>query len=271
MKVQDFSNSLQEFQRELEEHSTLWRKSLNPGADYPSRNTHELEIQARGLCRHLGALRPFIERFDSKWVMHHRMSGTSWDTLDAATGMNDISLVKGPSLQSVLSKLDRIIGRVETLNPEDDIPADQQKPIRPGSGVDQSIGGYLHHLHPCIVQGCAPLFNDGHFAEAVEVSAKAVFQYLREKTGLTSDGADLVNKAFSVNKPILAFSDLADETKKNEQIGFMDMLKGYFKGVRSPRAHTHGKQEEAQKAFEFLVLASLFCRRIDDASSQCIL
>jgi len=46
------------------------------------------------------------------------------------------------------------------------------------------------------------------------------------------------------------------------------MLKGYIKGVRNPLAHTHGKQEEMNKAFEFLVMASLFCRRIDDSGSE---
>jgi hypothetical protein len=67
---------------------------------------------------------------------------------------------------------------------------------------------------------------------------------------------------------VLAFSDLTDETKRNEQVGFMEMLAAYAKGVRNPLAHTHGKLEEAQKAFEYLALASLFCRRIDDASPK---
>ena len=145
------------------------------------------------------------------------------------------------------------------------IPEDPQKPIRPGAGVDHLIGGYLHHLHPYVAKGCVQLFEDGHYAQAIEESAKAVFQYLRDKTGLTSDGAQLAQEAFSVTKPKLVFNDLGDETKKNEQVGFMEMLKGYTKGVRNPLAHTHGKQEEAQKAFEYLVLASLLCRRIDDA------
>ena len=45
----------------------------------------------------------------------------------------------------------------------------------------------------------------------------------------------------------------------------MEMLCAFAKGVRNPLAHTHGRSEEAQKAFEYLVMASLFCRRIDDA------
>jgi Protein of unknown function (Hypoth_ymh) len=60
----------------------------------------------------------------------------------------------------------------------------------------------------------------------------------------------------------------SDETKKNEQVGFMEMLCAFVKGVRHPLAHRHGQPEEAQKAFEYLVMASLFCRRIDDAKSR---
>jgi uncharacterized protein (TIGR02391 family) len=128
--------------------------------------------------------------------------------------------------------------------------------------------GYLHSLHPFIERGCAQLFIDSHYTQAVEEAAKAVFQYIRDKTGLNSDGAALVQTAFSVQSPVLAFSDLSDENKKNEQVGFMEMLKGLAKGVRNPLAHTQGQKEEAQKAFEYLVLASLFCRRIDDATRR---
>ena len=67
---------------------------------------------------------------------------------------------------------------------------------------------------------------------------------------------------------MLAFSDISDETKKNEQVGFMEMPSAFAIGVRNSFAHTHGKLEEAQKAFEYLALASLFCRRIDDASPK---
>jgi len=124
---------------------------------------------------------------------------------------------------------------------------------------------YLPHLHPFIERGCSKLFLDGHYAQAVEEAAKAVFQYIREVTGLTSDGAALAEAAFSLNKPMLRFSDLSDQTKRNEQQGFMELLKAFTKGVRAPLVHSHGRTEEPQKAFEYLVMASLLCRRVDEA------
>ena len=116
-----------------------------------------------------------------------------------------------------------------------------------GNSLSQSIPGYAVRNQ-----------------EQLEVQS----HYLGEATGLTLDGAPLATQAFSVKNPMLAFSDLSDETKKNEQVGFMGMLAAFAKGVRNPLAHTHGKLEEAQKAFEYIALASLFCRRIDDASPK---
>ena len=110
------------------------------------------------------------------------------------------------------------------------------------------------------------MFVRGHYTQAEEEAVKAGFSYIREKTGKSLDGTTLVEQAFSLRSPLLQFNDLSDQTKQNEQLGFMEMLKGYFRGVRHPLAHTHGKQEDKQKAFEYLTMASLFCRRIDDAT-----
>jgi len=60
--------------------------------------------------------------------------------------------------------------------------------------------------------------------------------HIKWKTAL--DGATLAQHSFSLKSPILAFSDLADETKRNEQLGFMEMLAVFTKGVRNPLAHT---------------------------------
>ncbi|API75192.1 TIGR02391 family protein [Ralstonia solanacearum] len=269
MRVGELLQALDEFQQKLIEHRKLWGESLSqPIPSYPVRNVDELEKQSQWLTRRLGALRPYIERFDAEWMMAHQATGSVWDALDAAVGLSSVSQIKGPSLRSVVEKLNTIAGRLEALDQDAVVPADRAVPLKSGLPPDQIMLAYLNHLHPYIAKGCTKLFVDGHYAQAVEESAKAVFQYLRDASGLTLDGASLAQQAFSLKSPILAFSDLSDETKKNEQLGFMEMLAAYAKGVRNPLAHTHGKLEEAQKAFEYLCMASLFCRRIDDASPK---
>jgi uncharacterized protein (TIGR02391 family) len=269
MKVGDLISALEEFQSKLNEHRKLWGPSLSsPIPSFPVRDQSELEEQSRWLSRRLGALRPFIERFDSEWLMVHPATGVRWDALDAATGLTAVSQIKGPSLRSVAEKLDQIIGRLQTFEKDEEVPADRTKPLRPGLAADRIMLVYLDHLHPFIERGCAQLFRDGHYAQSVEEAAKAVFQYIRDVTGLTGDGAALAQAAFSLNKPVLAFSDFADQTKRDEQVGFMEMLSAFAKGVRNPLAHSHGRLEESQKAFEYLVMASLLCRRVDDATPK---
>ena len=269
MLVSTLIQEIDEFRERLKDHHGLWAKSLaQPMPDFPVRNIRELEAQTDWLTRRLGALRPFIERFDENWIMVVPASGAQWNALDASVSLNVVSQAKGLALGSTIEKLNAIAGRLESLDPNDDIPADPKRPLKSGLPPDRLMLGYLPHLHPYIATGCSPLFVDGHFAQAVEESAKAVFQYLREATGLTTDGSALAQAAFSVKAPKLAFSDLGDETERNEQVGFMEMLSAFAKGVRNPLTHTHGKQEEAQKAFEYLVLASLLCRRIDDATPR---
>lgn len=269
MRVGEFLQALDEFRGRLIEHRKLWGESLSqPIPDYPVRNHSELEKQSEWLTRRLGALRPYLKRFDNQWIMHHPATGSKWDGLDSAVGLSAVAQIKGPSLRATVEKLNTIAGRLEALDQDDVIPADRAVQMKSGMPADRIVLAYLSHLHPYIANGCAKLFVDEHYAQAVEESAKAVFQYLREASGLTLDGAALGQQAFSLKVPILAFSDLSDETKRNEQLGFMEMLAAYAKGVRNPLAHTHGKLEEAQKAFEYLCMASLFCRRIDDASPK---
>ncbi|MDO3617124.1 TIGR02391 family protein [Ralstonia pseudosolanacearum] len=269
MRVGQFLQALDEFREKLIEHRKLWGDSLSqPIPSYPVRNTDELEKQSQWLTRRLGALRPYLDRFDNQWIMHHQATGSTWDGLDASVGLSAVSQIKGPSLRATVEKLNTIAGRLEAMDQDDIIPADRAVPMKSGMPADRIVLAYLSHLHPYIAKGCTKLFVDEHYAQAVEESAKAVFQYLREASGLTLDGATLGQQAFSLKAPILAFSDLSDETKRNEQLGFMEMLAAYAKGVRNPLAHTHGKLEEAQKAFEYLCMASLFCRRIDDASPK---
>ena len=98
-----------------------------------------------------------------------------------------------------MEKLNAIAGRLETLDQSDVVPADQALPLRSGASADRLMLSYLDHLHQYIAKGCSKLFFDEHYAQAVEESAKAVFQYLREASGLTLDGAALAYVEMTLN------------------------------------------------------------------------
>jgi uncharacterized protein (TIGR02391 family) len=267
MFVKDLIKEIELFQKKLKEHRELYASSLSRNIpDHPLRNNSELREQLEWLNRKLGSIKQYLLRFHNNWVMGSQIANVKWNSLDEAVGQKTAQ-IKGQSLDYVIDALNQILGKLDNLDPDDNVPEDVDQPIRPGIGLDNLMQAYLPHLHPYIVKGCNDLFIDGHYAEAIEEAIKAVLQYIREKTSLTGDGEALINNAFSLNNPILAFSDLSDQTKKNEQLGFMNMLKGFVQGVRHPLAHTYNSEEKAHNAFEYLIMASLFCRRIDDASS----
>ena len=266
MRAKDLLGEIEKFQLDLARHQEIWGNSLDhPIPQYPVRNTSTLISQSRHLSRDLGRLRPYLQRFRDNWLMHHPATGAQWDALEAATGSDQIAQIKGPSLRTVIGALDQIIGELQSLDPDEEIPKDPSRAMHAGGGPERVAMGYVPYLHPFIHRGCSKLLEDGHFAQTIEESVKAVMQYLRDATGLTTDGAELVNQAFSLKSPFLALGDLEDETTRNEQVGLMDMIKGFIKGVRHPLAHTQGRQESFQRAFEYVVFASILCRRIDDA------
>lgn len=91
--------------------------------------------------------------------------------------------------------------------------------------------------HSEIFRYCrAELLEDNYFHAVLE-SIKGIADRVRSLTGLISDGAELVNTAFSIKAPIIAINNLATDTDKSEQKGFSNILVGLFGAVRNPTAH----------------------------------
>jgi uncharacterized protein (TIGR02391 family) len=96
----------------------------------------------------------------------------------------------------------------------------------------------LDLLHPAIVNSSYSHSRSGHYRDAVFTAFVAVFELIRRRTHLDKDGAELIADAFSLARPRLIFSTLETESGKNEQKGFIQILRGAFLGVRNPKAHS---------------------------------
>lgn len=122
-------------------------------------------------------------------------------------------------------------------------------------------------LHPGIVKTSLRLYQEGHLREAVLNSMTAVFDCIRQKTGLVDDDGDrLIGKVFSLENPYLVLSEILTESGKSDQKGFMQIFKGAYQGIRNPKAHTLEHDLTNLKAAQYLVFASLMMRRIDEAT-----
>jgi uncharacterized protein (TIGR02391 family) len=124
-------------------------------------------------------------------------------------------------------------------------------------------------VHPDILRFCrAELVADNYFHAVLEAT-KSIADKLRAKTGLTEEGANLVDAALTGNPPRLAINPLATESQKKEQSGFANLVKGTFGMFRNTTAHEariHWVMSK-EDAEDLLSLASLIHRRLDAAKT----
>jgi len=127
--------------------------------------------------------------------------------------------------------------------------------------------GFEGLLHPAIVASSLELYVDGHLRESVLNSITAIFDLIRQKSGVMEDGDRLIGQVFSITNPVLILSELGSESGQNDQKGFMQIYKGAYQGIRNPKAHTLNHDLNEMKAAQYLVFASMLARRVDEASN----
>lgn len=121
------------------------------------------------------------------------------------------------------------------------------------------------NVHAEVLKYCRAELLDENYFHAVFEATKGVADRVRSMSGLTSDGAELVTKVFSLQNPILAINPLATESERSEQKGFTNLLVGLFGAVRNPLAHspkTNWPMSE-QDALDILTMVSLLHRKLD--------
>jgi uncharacterized protein (TIGR02391 family) len=119
-------------------------------------------------------------------------------------------------------------------------------------------------LHQEIARAASKLYQDGHYATAVEAAVKALNALVRLRSGLEIDGTTLMERAFSPSNPILKFNDLSTQSDRDEQKGFMMMFSGAVSGLRNPRAHRF-IHDDPERALELIAFVSLLAKLLDGA------
>lgn len=124
-------------------------------------------------------------------------------------------------------------------------------------------------VHPDVLEFCrAELLQENYFHAVLEAT-KSVAEKIRFRTGLTVDGAELVDAAFGSKNPLLQLNPLKNATEEAEQKGFVNLLKGLFGTFRNPTAHAAKIRWPIGEldALDLLSLVSYAHRRIDNAST----
>lgn len=123
-------------------------------------------------------------------------------------------------------------------------------------------------LHPRVKNVSKKLFEDNHFAlsvfEAFKEVNNTVKAIVKQKTGKEYDGADLMNRAFSVANPIITLDDLSANTGRDIQVGYTQIFAGAMTGIRNPKAHDKINIDPT-RAIHFLYLSSLLMYKVDES------
>jgi uncharacterized protein (TIGR02391 family) len=122
--------------------------------------------------------------------------------------------------------------------------------------------------HTEIFKYCRAELLEENYFHAVLEAIKGVADRIRDLSELTSDGAELVNTAFSIKTPVLAINKLSTETQRSEQKGFSNMIVGLFGAVRNPTAHEPkiSWPMTEQDALDIFAMVSFVHRKLDSTS-----
>jgi uncharacterized protein (TIGR02391 family) len=122
-------------------------------------------------------------------------------------------------------------------------------------------------VHAEVLKYCRAELIDENYFHAVFEATKGVAERVRMLSGLTLDGAELVNRAFSIQNPLVTMNPLSTESEKSEHKGFAHLLIGLFGAVRNPLAHSPKTvwPVSEQDALDILTVVSLIHRKLDGA------
>lgn len=125
-------------------------------------------------------------------------------------------------------------------------------------------------VHADVLRYCTDEILTRNAFHAMLEATKSVFDKLRERTGLSGDGAALVEAALSPGKtgtPRLAINQLATHTDRDEQNGLANLIKGLSGMFRNPVAHDPRLKRTVtdDELLDLLTMLSMVHRRLDAA------
>lgn len=122
-------------------------------------------------------------------------------------------------------------------------------------------------VHKDVLAACRAELMQNNAFHAVLEATKSVAEKIRSKTGLQSDGGELVDAAFAGAAPLLKINSYSTDSEKSEQRGFSNLVKGMFGVFRNPTAHAPRASWNMSDddALDLFTLASYIHRRVDGA------
>jgi uncharacterized protein (TIGR02391 family) len=134
----------------------------------------------------------------------------------------------------------------------------EETPITPNRLYD------LLSFHPRIVKASRSQFKSGLYSDAIFNAFRCVEILAKEKSGLKGNGADLMHRIFNERGPIVKLNKMQQDYDIDEQTGFRFIYVGAMIGIRNPKAHAEVQQRDPYRTLEYLSLASLLAKRLEE-------
>jgi uncharacterized protein (TIGR02391 family) len=261
---QKIISELKNFYKKLRNYQIRQRRRSKIGFSEPQdRNLNALRLE---LQREYGRLANIISEYGGKAYVPVPVLGEKYEVFGLSLGSLNMKLRGLDALDGALSLVNHAIGKLEST-PIAELEVQEvsiTQELKDTREVPDSLFDKIQ-FHPRVIEASESLFKTGNYASAIFEAFKAVHNYVQDKTGLTLDGANLMEKVFNENKPILQLNELLTPSDKNEQKGFKHIFMGSQIGIRNPKAHENVKQEDPTRTLEYLSIASLLMRRIDES------
>jgi uncharacterized protein (TIGR02391 family) len=175
-------------------------------------------------------------------------------------------LVTGPSTPESADAIERQLARQGWVVSGDRLIVGVPEPELLAQAPRNTGGRRFEALHPLVREAAERFLGSQQLEVAVFEAFKAVARRVKQMSGLPSDGADLMAKAFGGDAPVLRVGDMSTDIGRDRQDGFRFLFMGAARAIRNPGAHEAFSHLNDDAAFERLSLASLLMRCLDDIS-----
>jgi len=155
----------------------------------------------------------------------------------------------------------------------DDFPIDGYDPLIAVYSGESAVRGKVinenifdtRKFHDEVINQARELFINGHYRQAILDTYIKLDETIQSKSGIHDlTGEKLINKVFSIEKPILLVSDCEDERR-----GVFFFFKAATAYVRNIYAHkTAAKPSDIYEALDWLSVASILFRMVEN-SKKC--
>jgi uncharacterized protein (TIGR02391 family) len=122
------------------------------------------------------------------------------------------------------------------------------------------------NIHAHIFKYCGPELLVENYFHSVFEATKSIAERIREVTGLTTDGAQLIDTAFATDNALIKINSLQTSTDRSEHLGLSNIIKGIFGLIRNPTAHEPKVKFtiEEEEAIDILTTISYVHKRLDN-------